>query len=80
MSQTVEFELAKILEDIRQDIKETNRKLDKVIESQVRQEEQIKALQKGQDDLTYANRWLIGLVVTIIGSIVLRALNILPKI
>jgi hypothetical protein len=39
----VEYDLAKILERLEQ-------KIDKVIESQARQEEQIKSLQKGQDE------------------------------
>ena len=43
MTQMVEYDLAKILERLEQ-------KIDKVIESQARQEEQIKSLQKGQDE------------------------------
>lgn len=79
MSQMVEFELVKVLERIEQRIDRIEQKVDKLTEGQARQEEQIKSLQKGQDDLKFSDRWIIALVVTIIGSIFLRALNIIPN-
>jgi|GEM_PF-6819404 len=87
MSQMVEFELAKVLEDIRQDIKETNSKLDKVIESQARIETKVETnrveilnIKEDVKDLKAGNRWIFGLVVTIVGSIIFIVSNVVPKL
>jgi len=83
----VEFELAKVLEDIRQDIKETNSKLDKVIESQARIETKVETnrveilnIKEDVKDLKAGNRWIFGLVVTIVGSIIFIVSNVVPKL
>jgi len=74
----VEYDLAKILERLEQ-------KIDKVIESQARQEEQIKSLQKGQDETKEETKdirkdikgrvaiqtyWLLVLMTFLIGLVV----------
>ena len=83
----VEFELAKVLEDIRQDIKETNNKLDKVIESQARIETKVETnrveiqnIKEDIKDLKAGNRWIFGLVVTIVGSLIFIVSNVVPKL
>ncbi len=80
MAQTVEFDLAKFLEDFRQELKETNRKIEKISEGQIRLEGKIetlnvevKTLQTGQDTinskLNTQNTWLLSLLTALVVGI-----------
>ena len=77
MTQTIEFDLAKVLERIDQRLDRIEHKVDKVIESGTKHEEQIKSLQKGQEETKDISKDIKGRVACYTDLFVIRAHNFL---
>ncbi len=79
MSQMVEFDLAKILEDIRQDIKETNRKIDKLTEITQKDLTDIKVNQAKLQGKIEILQVIIGTLVLLVVTVILKVFELFPR-
>lgn len=86
---TVETEtiLIKLLEELKSDVKELKTEVNQVNINLARLEGkvdvnrvEIQNVKEDIKDLKTGNRWIFGLVVTIVGSIIYIVSNLLPKI
>ena len=80
MAQMIEFDLAKVLEDIRQDIKETNRKIDKLTEITQKDLTDIKVNQAKLQGKIEILQLIIGALIILVSSVIIKVFDLFPRV